>query len=224
MVTAQSTAQPSAIQRLLPLVGIVVAIAIALGAWLLPLSWLEPESNAVPPRPTSGVALTEVGWEPIEPNAWTELIEPIEARVEQQEPARIEEDPPEPTDTTEQTTPGPEMRRPRPQWNYEGFIREPGGLVAVLRTDEGQRLFFRGDTVVHYPPGFPAVEYVVTEVTPELVRIAWDTNEFTYAIMRTAPSRTPDANSARGRRPGDDRSDITPRPGVSPNDLPGGDR
>lgn len=221
MVTAQTTAQPSALQRLLPVIGIVVAVAIALGAWLLPLSWLEPGSRAVPPRPGTDSAVTEIAWIQPEAKPWSELIDQIEPL---REPDRVpvddgggngggEGDPLPP--------PPPDPRVPRPQWSYEGYIEEPGGLVAVVRTNEGQRLIFVGDTITHSPPGFDAVEYTVVEVTPELVRIKHDINEFSYQILRTVPSRMPDTGARRGGR--NEHTPATPLPGVSPSELPGGD-
>jgi len=222
MVTTQTTTRTSALARTAPALCVVVALAIGAGAWMLPRDWFEPDVANLPERADLNAgAGADADWETPEAHAWTELIAHVE-RI--REPDRVvNDDPPPAEDESENDAPEPE-RAPtvqRPPWGYEGYIIEPGGRVAVVRTNRGQRLVYEGETIILAGVGGEQTPYVVDEVGPTLLVLTSGDDRFEYELQETTARTSP--RPSGGRFGGGDEP-ISPEPASEPVDGGGRDR
>ena len=218
MVTTQTTTRGSALARSAPALCVVLALAIGAGAWLVPSAVFEPEVGPVVTRPIPGEEAGDGGaWRNPEPKEWTELIEHVE---EIREPDRVVADNDRPDAESEQesdTPPAEVVRRPtvqRPPWGYEGFIMEPGGRVAVVRTNSGQRLVYEGETILLGGARGESLTYVVSEVGPRVLVLTSGEDRFEYELQETTARMTPNDPRRRAGVMGDEP--IEPSPAAPP--------
>lgn len=214
MVTAPANPSTSALRRALPVVGVLIALGVAVGAWLLPRSAVEPVSRAVTLRGDNGAGTNEIDWIIPQPEEWTALAVGFDTL---REPDREEVVviPPGGDDGPETPIFVTPARVLRPTWSYEGFIGEPNRRVAVIRTRSGQRLVYEGDTIVNPDDPSGSVTFVVEDVTPESMTLVWEDNRFDYSILDVTPRSAP---SGLGGGSGGPRTD--PAPAIPPTSLP----
>ncbi|MEM1422510.1 MAG: hypothetical protein AAGH64_00755 [Planctomycetota bacterium] len=217
MVTTQESSSSKPLGPLLPLAGLVLALAVALGVWLLPDGMIDPEAKAIVTRPTQNAQQAET-WDPIEPDTWGVLTANFEAL---REPDRDPEPPPPPPPggdepTQVQTTPPRGGQSVRPPWSYEGVIREPRGTVAVIRTERGQRLVYVGDVITHTDPrGRSGVDWTVVEATSERLLLRHEQEEYEFQMLRIGTSEMPGGRNLPQTR----NRTATPRPAVPPREV-----
>lgn len=213
MVTTPESSSSKPLGPLLPLAGLVLALAVAVGVWMLPDGMVDPASKEIVTRPPQSTAQVET-WEPIQPNNWEVLTANFEAlREPDREPPPEEKKEDEPEDIQPLPTSG--GRSIRPPWSYEGVIREPRGVVAVIRTERGQRLVYVGDVLTHTDPrGRNAVDWVVTEATPERLVLEHEGERHEFQMLRIGTSEMPGRGAPRSRN-----GNTTPRPAVPPQEV-----
>ena len=212
MVTTPVSSSSKPLGPLLPLAGLVLALAVAVGVWMLPDGMVDPASRAIVPRPPQSTAQVET-WDPIQPNNWQVLTANFEAL---REPDRVVERPePERTDETPQVIPQSGGRLTRPPWSYEGLIREPRGVVAVIRTERGQRLVYVGDSIGYTDPRTRnAVYWVVEEATADSLALTHEGERHEYQMLRVGTNEMPGRGPSRARN-----GNTTPRPAVPPQEV-----
>ena len=211
MVTTPEPVATKSPRPLLPVGGVVIALAVAVGVWLLPSDMVDPAAGTVRLRPIDGGGGSPETWEPSEAYPWSELTA---SREELREPDR--EAPPEiTTDDPDDETKPPEPRSTvlRPPWSYEGLITEPRGRVAVIRTQEGQRLIYEGDTIRHTDRRAGGVLWTVQEASPERLVLRSDETEYEYQMLNVGPSQVPGQTSRR------ERPENTPLPAAPPEEV-----
>ncbi|GAB4553076.1 MAG: hypothetical protein Tsb0013_15510 [Phycisphaerales bacterium] len=194
MVTTPATSTKKTIGGLLPALLVLLALAVAVGVWMLPDRMVNPSPKTVVARPTAGGASDTEVWVTPEPKRWSVLLASIDQLREpdRQQPVPTGGD--EPIDETEGTPVTTPERYTRPPWSYEGYITEPRGMVAVIRTTNGQRLVYMGDEIVFSELRGKSVAWVVTEVSPEKLVISHDGTSYEYPLLTASPSMTPDAS------------------------------
>lgn len=219
MVTASTTKKSSPISALLPVLGVLLALVVGVGVWLLPEGMVEPKAKKVSIRPAAGGA-DGPAWIAPEPHEWTALFASVD-QLREPDKLRIDPEPKPDPDGDSFATPIREDLKPSmPPWTYEGFIQEPSGFVAVVRTTLGQRLIYKGDTVVYNEPRGDSVSFVVSEVSAEKLTLTRGIYSYDYQILRVSPSRVPDPSKVNRRN---ENGLLLPDPGVSPADVKGGD-
>ncbi len=217
MVTQPTNPKSSALRGLLPILGVAVALCLAVGVWILPKSMVEPKAREVVLRGISDVQPPD--HTKAEAKDWTELLEDFEQLRDRDNEPII--DPVPVTDNGDDTSPTPPDPTPtRPPWGYEGFIQEPNGFVAVVRTVQGQRFIYLGDEVTFREPRGETITFVVTEVTPEMLVISKGEFRYEYPIMRVSPAQMP--GETRPNRRGE-TGQLLPGDAVSPRTLPSTD-
>jgi hypothetical protein len=201
--------QTSASRYLVPL-GTLVALAVAIGVWLVPSSVLDPSPPdvgevraAIPDAPV--VEHQEVP----DAKAWMDVAQELESLREPdevKEPPKEEggDRPPRKEDGTGGDKPPPP--RYTVNWEYEGCVEQPDRIAALIRVAGIQRFVFEGEPVNDnsLPPGTTAV---ISEVTPDHIVVSIDggeqtierTNDAPPVRAPTTPRRSPN-RTAPGRR------------------------
>ncbi len=193
----------SSLLRSLPLLGVVLAIAVGVGAWLIPIGLLEPRA-ASPRTPRQSPQTETVSWDAPEPGDWMSLLAHIDP-IRQPDPPPRNRDP-EPTTEQQSETPQPVVPRvDQPDWRYEGFIEEPSRRVALVRVGAAQRFVYEGERVQDVRPRSPEEGFLIERIAPDELVISYGETRFTYPIMQITPTAIPDP----GRSPS-----VLPDPGT----------
>ena len=191
--------------RYLVPVGVVLALAVAVGVWLVPSSVLDPKAPSVgetraqvPPTPP------EIKSQSVPARrAWMGAGDLLESLRERDQGVAEQTPPPEDNGT------GPDPRPPIPtpttrvNWEYEGLVAQPFGVAALVRINGLQRFIFEGDTLdFEDDPSLPhGTTAVLTEVNRDRIVVRIDGGEQTIPRSDDAPPvRAPQAQALGPRQ------------------------
>ncbi len=190
-------------------VGVLIAVAVAVGVWLAPTGWMDPERRGPGDGPDLGQPApppVAVGGHTQQRPDWEDLGEMV-AQI--RDPVVIAEEPDQPAAQADATQGGEEapgdQGEPAPQpapvtlpWEYLGLVDHDERSAALVRVGGIQRFLFEGQEVDEPATGGRPVRIVLVE--PQTLHVRVGESEITLERVGRDESATPQPGRRADRR------------------------
>jgi hypothetical protein len=198
-------AQSDLSSRYVAPVAVLASVAVAVGVWLAPTGWLDPErrtNDADEPRPPEAVAPTPTGGQTQRRPDWIVLGEALSLV---RDPVVVPNEPETPAEEDPGAAEAPETAETRPAsaavrvpWEYLGLVDQAERAAALVRVGGLQRFVFEGEMVEE--PSLDGREVEVVRVEPDTLHLRVGETEFTLdRVGRTEGEATPGATQQADR-------------------------
>ncbi|MEQ8850848.1 MAG: hypothetical protein RIB32_03595 [Phycisphaerales bacterium] len=159
-------------------IGVLVALGLAAGVWVLDLGFLRVPDTTVRPNDIDDPALNRPdtdneAWH--EPADWTVLspaLESLRRPIEPPTPPPSVED--EPDDTPSESTKPPPRRLPDLQWKYKGYISAGDSRRALVELDDGTERFLAPGVAIVDPANPGGRGMWITEIRADGIVVQRD--------------------------------------------------